>query len=124
MRDSMSRGIAVVALVLSLPALAESRSRFAVQTLGVDGDVLSVVPADLDGDGRKNLLVAFKRGVPRKEERLLAIFWNQGDSFSAKPDVELPAEADACAFDVGDIDGQPGAELLWVGARGVQMQSL
>jgi hypothetical protein len=94
-------------------------SRFEPHKLAVDGDVITVVPADLDGDGRRDVLVAFKRGAAPAEKRFFAVFWNQGGNFSAAPDLVLPVEESACAFDVADVDGQRGDELLLVSHDGV-----
>jgi hypothetical protein len=120
----MKWALFTIALSGAGSGLAEQASRFEVKQLQVDGDVLNIVAEDLDGDGRKDLLVNFKRGLTPNETRHFAVFWNQGKTFSAKPDLVVPVDADACTFDVASIDGQPGAQVLTMTPKGVYARSL
>ena len=114
--------IALLQLAQDRPALA---ARFEARRLAVEGDILTVVPADLDGDGRIDLLAAYRSGVPPHQKRALAVFWNQGRSFSARPDEVIGLDnRTTCAFDVADVDGQRGAEILTVTPSGVQARNL
>lgn len=98
--------------------------RFKLQRLSVEGDVLDLVAADLDGDGRKDLVAPYLVGVPPAQKRFVAIFWNGPQGLSPKPDLVLPLEGEAaCAYDVAEVDGQPGSELLLIGPRGVSARS-
>jgi hypothetical protein len=118
------------ALLCAPAAVSANAARFEAARLAVDGDVLTVVPADFDGDGRGDLLAVYKTGVVPREKRFFAVFWNGGRRFGAKPDLVLPADEPAaangqiCAFDVADVDGRPGAELLLITPRGVTSRSL
>lgn len=113
------RALVFVALSVLCAARPAAAARFSVEKLAVDGEVLSVVPADLDGDGKRDLVVAFKRGQSPHESRFFALFWNRGGAFAAHPDRVLPADARTCAFDVADVDDAAGAELLVVSHHGV-----
>jgi hypothetical protein len=106
-------------VLVSATAAAASPSRFDVRKLGIDGDVLTVVPADLDGDRHDDLLVAYKKGQRPDEQRRFAVFWNLGGNFHDRADLTFAVDAEASAFDVADVDDQPGAELLLVGRNGV-----
>jgi hypothetical protein len=113
-------------LLLAGPAQA---ARFEAAKLAVEGDVLTVVPGDLDGDSHDDLLVAYKTGIAPREKRFFAVFWNGGRRFAARPDLVLPADENTgqgqiCAFDLADVDGQPGVELLLLTPRGVSARSL
>jgi hypothetical protein len=116
---------ALLLLLVALPASAARPPRFDQRRLQVEGDVLSVVPADLDGDGRVDLLAVYRTGLPPHRKRFFAVFWNQGRSFSARPDQVIPVDDDAtCAFEVADVDGQPGAEILTITPRGVDARTV
>jgi hypothetical protein len=106
-------------------ARAARPGRFDQRRLAVEGDVLGVLPADLDGDGRLDLLAAYRTGLAPRQKRFLAVFWNQGRSFSARPDQVIPIDDDVtCAFDAADVDGRAGAEILTVTTRGVEARSV
>jgi hypothetical protein len=122
-----SRGVFLASLLVasSSAGAAEAPARFDARTLSVAGDVLGLTPADLDGDGRGDLLVPYKTGLPPREKRFLAVFWNQGRSYAARPDLNIPVdEATDCAYDVADVDGQRGEEILIVSTRGVTARAL
>jgi hypothetical protein len=107
-----------VLIGLGFASVAQA-SRFDILRLSVDGEVLAVAPADLDGDGKGDLVVAYRHGYEPDSQRFFAIFWNRGHGFAGKPDLVLPADDRSCAFDVADIDDRAGAELITVGREGV-----
>ncbi len=107
-----------------LVAAAAAAPHFQVQALMVEGDVASVVAADLDGDGRKDLVAVYKTGVPPYQKRSFAIFWNRKGVFAPRPDMTLAVdETEACAFDVGIVGPGPAEDLLLVTPRGVNAKS-
>src|SRR6267378_2539563 len=107
-----------------LLAAAAAAPHFRLQALAVEGDVASVVAADLDGDGRKDLVAVYKIGVPPYQKRSFAIFWNRDGVFAPRPDLTLAVdEAEACAFDVGAVGPGPAEDLLLVTPRGVNAKS-
>ena len=108
-------------LALALLAAAAAAPRFSVQALAVDGEVASVVAADLDGDGRKDLVAVYKTGIPPYQRRSFAIFWNRNGIFAPRPDLTLAVdEAEACAYDVGVVGAGPAEELRLAGSAGSQ----
>lgn len=110
-------------LFLAAAAAANGQPRFRVQALQVEGEVASVVAADLDGDGRKDLLAVYVTGLPPYQKRSFAIFWNRSGVFAPRPDLTLSVdEAEACAFDVGKV-ANGGDELLLITPRGVMTKS-
>jgi hypothetical protein len=113
-----------VPTLLLLLAAAAASPRFQPQPLLVEGDVASVVAADLDGDGRKDLVAVFVTGVPPYQKRSFAIFWNRNGVFAPRPDLTLALdEAEACAFDVGRLGPGPAEDLLLVTPRGVSAKA-
>ena len=118
------RPLAALLLLLSTTVLAANPQRFEMKKLGVLGDVVVVTSADLDGDGKLDIIVGYTSGTGHNIKRWLAIFWNRDGAFGMAPDVALSLEeTHAFAFDLADVDGQPGDELLLVTAEGVLSQS-
>ena len=109
------------ALLLLLAGAARAEpQRFEEKKLQVLGDVVAVTAADLDGDGKLDILVGYTSGVGPGTKRSLAIFWNRGGVFGTSPDLALSLdEGQVFGFDLADIDGQPGDELLLVTPEGV-----
>gem|GEM_PF-6460780 len=110
-------------LVAASSAVAEP-PRFELKKLQVLGDVVTVTASDLDGDGKLDILVGYTSGVGPGTKRSLAIFWNRDGVFGTAPDIALSMdEVGAFGFDLADVDGQPGDELLLVTAEGVLSRS-
>ena len=111
-------------LAIALLAAAAAAPRFSVQSLAVEGEVATVVAADLDGDGRKDLVAVYKTGIPPYQRRSFAIFWNRSGIFAPRPDLTLAVdEAEACGFDVGPVGSGPAEDLLVITPRGVLAKS-
>lgn len=111
-------------LATLLLAAAAAAPRFHLQPLAVEGEVASVVAADLDGDGRKDLVAVYKTGVPPYQKRSFAIFWNRAGVFAPRPDLTLTVdEAEACAYDVAAVGPGPAEDLLLMTPRGVNAKS-
>jgi hypothetical protein len=115
--------VLLATLLLAATAATNGQPRFRVQGLQVEGEVASVVAADLDGDGKKDLLAVYTTGVPPYHKRFFAIFWNRSGVFAPRPDLTLSVdEAEACAFDVGKL-GNGAEDLLLITPRGVISRS-
>jgi len=113
-----------VLLAPFLLAAAAAAPHFQVQALMVEGEVASVIAADLDGDGRKDLVAVYKTGLPPYQKRSFAIFWNRNGIFAPRPDLMLAVdEAEACAYDAGSVGPGPAEDLLLVTPRGVNAKS-
>ena len=107
-------------MLLALLLAAAAPGRFRIEPLAVAGDVFAVVPADLDGDGRKDLLAAFTTGVPPYQKRFVAVFWNRSGVFAPRPDLVLPVGDDEiCAFDVAAVGDGRRESLLYLTPHGV-----
>jgi len=74
------------------------------------GHLDQLAVADLDADGRSDL-------VERAHEHL-GIYWGVASGLSPDAEPVEPAELEAVAFAVGEIDGVPGADLVFTGHRG------
>src|SRR5260370_33662993 len=101
--------VTMPAWLLLAAALAEP---FRVERLTVEGDVVSVVAADLDGDGKKDLLATYTTGLPPYQKRFLAIFWNRNGVFAPRPDLSLPvSEQEPAPSALGPLGGGPAGPL-------------
>ncbi len=107
-------------MLLAIMLAAAAPGRFRSEPLEVAGDVDTVIPADLDGDGHKDLLAAFTTGVPPYQKRFIAVFWNREGIFAPRPDLVLPvADDEICAFDVGSVSNGHADSLLFLTPHGV-----
>jgi FG-GAP-like repeat len=111
-------------LLLATGAASAEPQRFTEKKLMVLGDVVVVTAADLDGDGKLDVIVGYTSGVGPATKRSLGIFWNRDGVFGTAPDLALGLdESQAFGFDLADIDGQPGDELLLITPEGVLARS-
>ncbi len=85
--------------------------------LEVGGKVTEVVPVDVDGDGRKDLLIV------RGREALLHLQGADG-SFAAEPMQRFRFHPRTVLFDVGDLDGDGRAEVVLLQPDGVHAYRL
>jgi FG-GAP-like repeat len=105
-----------LACAASLPgarARAADEALFAITEIPEAGRVIQADLVDLDGDGRGDLLTTVSDGMPPDESRAI-------EARFQRPDGTLPAAADwsgpvprgAAAYDLADLDGQPGVEMV------------
>jgi len=100
------------------PARAEPPI-FDVIELPSTGRSVAVELADLDGDGRTDLLEVAFQGVPPDERRRIRVrFQTAGGGFAREPDMEALLPPESAAYDLADLIGGPGQELVLLGARG------
>lgn len=79
------------------------------EELFVEGRVSGCLPRDLDGDGRREILVSYHRD----DRRFLGVF-RGAERYARAPDRVLPVDPQAVLFSVGDHDPAPGLELVLV----------
>lgn len=104
-----------------LPAApAAGDDPFSIHTLESDGRTVAAELADFDGDGRQDLLQVSFFGSPPHEQRKLRVYLQRSGrvpfGLPAKPDIEVELPADAAYYDLGDVRGDAGRELLLVGS--------
>jgi hypothetical protein len=102
--------LAGAAAVLAGDARAEDP--FDVLALPVKGRTVAAVLAELDGDGRTDLLAVNFRGVPPDERREIQVRYQRADGgFGLAADAVLPLPPDAAAWDLARL-GSGSDELL------------
>jgi hypothetical protein len=114
-----------VALLGISPAGARGEEPFAIQEVPVQGRALQAELVDLDGDGRADLLSLTAEGMPPAERRRVGVHFQRADgALPAQPDWVGPLADDAAAYDLAELDGEPGLELLLLRRTGVRVVSL
>ena len=117
--------ISAVCLTLLLSGAAAADALFDVTEIPVDERVVAAVPADADGDGRPDLLVATLSGLPPNERRQLNVY-RQTEAGALVLDsasrIDIPHHS--AVFDVADIDTVAGDEILFLVPDGVTVVSL
>ena len=93
---------------------------FSAQSLAVEGSILSVIPADLEGRGSADILVVHKTGVYPKEKRWISIF-SAGTTgqYAATARQRWEVDPAATVFDVGDVAPSPGKEIFYLTGNGI-----
>jgi hypothetical protein len=95
---------------LGEPASADP---FAIQAISLGGRVVQADLADFDGDGRGDLVCIRFDGLPPREKRAIHVFYQKEDrTFGPSSDWSAPLPAGAGAYDLAELDAQPGSELL------------
>lgn len=126
MRTRVAASVAVVGLVLSSARLAaaEDAAAFSVQEIESRGRTVTAEIADLDGDGRQDLLQAVTFEMPPDERRVLRVHLQAADgSIPATPTLVIPIPSESAAYDMAEADGVPGSDLLLLRPRGIGIVS-
>jgi FG-GAP-like repeat len=91
---------------------AQQRVTLRAYVFELPGTELGLDVADMNGDGRSDLVIAHM-AAPEAWERSISIFYQRPgrQRWSAEPDLVWSVPVDACAFVAGDLDGAPGGEV-------------
>jgi FG-GAP-like repeat len=100
---------------LLLSALAEMAwgQPFATYDLRVNGSVITVVPADLRGNRRQDLVVISTTGTFPRQARWVSVFWQQEvGGFNPHPDLVWEMDPEATVIDVGALRGNSEGKTI------------
>jgi hypothetical protein len=79
---------------------------------------------DLNGDGKRDLMVVFGVGRPPALGKRIAIFFDHGRAYRGEPDQVIDPPRGAAFVDVGDVDGDGKRALIFADGRGLTAQRL
>lgn len=126
-RESLPAIVAFfVLLQLGAPpaARADFDDPFLVETLESVGRTVMAEFADIDGDGRTDVIQAVTFGMPPVERRFVRVHVQSADgAIPARATLELPIPTQSAAYDLADVLPTPGVELLLLRPRGVDVVS-
>ncbi len=116
----MPRAIALAcAVALLAGSTRAAEDPFDWIELPASGKTVAAELADFDGDGRADVLAIAYVGLPPRERRLIRIYRQDEGGVLATVPVEIGLPPDTAGYDIADLDGTPGAELLLVRPQGV-----
>jgi hypothetical protein len=98
------------AIILGAAFLSAAAPRFAASEIEPEADLEGHWTADVDGDGRADLLLGVWSRTGGRE--LLVHLQAPDGRFPTAPDRRVGIKADVTAFAVADVREEPGAELL------------
>ncbi len=101
--------IAFLMVSIASPAFAARFERFECR---VADKVVETVPVDINRDGRLDLIVSYRRGFYPNAQGRIGVFVQSERGFTTAPQQDFPLPADACLFDVADIDRDGAAEFI------------
>lgn len=105
-------------------ASAQTPSAFDVRAVPIAGRAVAAEIADFDGDARAELLAIVVRGALPDERRAIEIrAVGDGGIVAAEPRWSAPLPPGVAGYDVADLDGAPGVELLLLDREGVHVLS-
>jgi hypothetical protein len=106
-------GALLLSLQLASADAAADGAPFQLQEISSPDRAIQADLADLDGDGRDDLLWISSRGLPPEEQRELRVHLAGPDGMPAASFSWRSAlPSGVAAYDLAELDGQPGAELL------------
>ncbi|MEE8557495.1 MAG: VCBS repeat-containing protein, partial [Myxococcota bacterium] len=125
---SPARWIRTGGLCLSLasPTLAgAAEAPFELFEIPSQGRTVAAEFADLNGDGRTDLLQLVFQGVPPDEDRSIRAYLQSAEGrLPEDPTYAWPLPSGTAAYDVADVAPSPGEELLLLREKGVSILSL
>jgi hypothetical protein len=120
---TVGRLLLTASLLLGAAAQA-AEEPFAVQVLPSVGRTVTAELTDLDGDGRQDVLQAVVSDLPPNEHRTFRLRLQRPDgSIPASHDLEIDVPSPTAAYDIANVDGVAGDEVLLLQPRGLVILS-
>jgi hypothetical protein len=113
------------ALCLISAAAPADDDPFSVQEISSKGRTVFAEITDLDGDGRADVLHGVIFGMPPNEIRLLRVHLQRADgAIPQEADLAVKILKPTAAYDVAEVDGRPGDEVVLLQRRGAELLSV
>jgi hypothetical protein len=97
-----------------------SAALFSMQSITVNGIILSAIPADIDHSGPTEIIVVSKTGVYPHEKRWVSVYQTMANhQLSVRIRQRWEVEPRATMFEVGDIAPSPGEEIFYLTDTGL-----
>ncbi|GAB4327118.1 MAG: hypothetical protein Kow0074_22230 [Candidatus Zixiibacteriota bacterium] len=94
---------------------------FALSKLAVPGDILELVPVDLDADSLLDIVIFHRKGVHPNESRWVSVFWQAANgTYGTAPDQSWELDTLATVADVGNVDGDAATEICYLTSNAVR----
>ncbi len=117
----MNRALRLCIPIALFASGAFATEHFALRELATRGRTVAAEIADFDGDSKTDLLQIVVAGVPPNDTRTMRLHSDLAGG-GASTDLKIPEGA--AIYDVGDLDGEPGVELLLMRQRDLLVVSL
>lgn len=121
-RHSICSGLMALATVAIATGMASAADDdFSLSKLAVPGDILGLIPVDLDADSLQDIVIFHRKGLAPNEQRWVSIFWQAADgTYSTAPDQSWQIDSLATLADVGNVDGDPAIEICYLTSDAVR----
>jgi hypothetical protein len=98
---------------------------FSIRSVEGRGRLVQADIADLDGDGREDLLCIAIAGLPPDERRQIVVYYQRPNgTLPDAPDWRGPLPDGVAAYDLANVDGGAGVELILLRREGLTLFSL
>ncbi len=115
----------LISVVLLGVSSSPAEELFEIGHIASQGRSVAVEFAELNGDGRTDLMVVALLGIPPEEKRIARVYLQQPDgSLPDDPDHSVALPQQSAVYDVADLRESPGQELALLRPDGVTLLSL
>jgi len=125
MLDSRCLLLLLITASLAPPPSTAGELLFEVESIPSTGRAVAAELAELNGDGRMDLLVVGLQGLPPEEQRNIRVYLRRDDaSLPQQPNYVIPLPKWSAVYDIADLKDSPGEEMVLLRPDRVTLLSL